>query len=83
MTDHLLALADAGLAARSRARALVAIRGLFQHLVGERWLEADPTALIDAPRTARRLPGVLGEEAVAQADRAAAPTRRAAAATPR
>jgi integrase/recombinase XerD len=66
ITDHLLALAEGGLAARSRARALVAIRGLFRHLVGERWLEADPTALIDAPRTAKRLPGVLGEDAVAR-----------------
>ena len=66
ITDHLIALADAMLSARSRARALVAIRGLFRHLVSERWLEADPTSLIDAPRTARRLPGVLGEEAVAK-----------------
>ena len=66
ITDHLIALAEAKLAPRSRARALVAIRGLFRHLIGERWLEADPTALIDAPRTARRLPGVLGEEAVAK-----------------
>jgi integrase/recombinase XerD len=66
IADHLIALAEAGLAPRSRARALVAIRGLFQHLVGERWLDADPTELVDAPRTARRLPGVLGEEAVAR-----------------
>lgn len=66
ITDHLVQLAEAGLAPRSRARALVAMRGLFRHLVGERWLEADPTALIDAPRTAKRLPGVLGEEAVAR-----------------
>jgi integrase/recombinase XerD len=66
ITDHLLGLAEGGLAARSRARALVAIRGLFRHLVGERWLEADPTALIDAPRTAKRLPGVLGEDAVSR-----------------
>jgi integrase/recombinase XerD len=64
VTDHLIALAEAGLAARSRARALVALRGLFKHLVGERWLEADPSAQIDAPRIGRRLPGVLGEEAV-------------------
>ena len=64
ITDHLLALAERGLAPRSRARALVAMRGLFRHLVGERWLDADPTALIDAPRTAKRLPGVLGEDAV-------------------
>ena len=66
ITDHLIGLAEAMLSARSRARALVAIRGMFRHLVAERWLEADPTALIDAPRTARRLPGVLGEEAVAK-----------------
>jgi integrase/recombinase XerD len=66
ITDHLIALAEAKLSPRSRARALVAMRGLFRHLVGERWLEADPTELIDAPRTARRLPGVLGEEAVAK-----------------
>ncbi|HEX5060108.1 MAG TPA: site-specific tyrosine recombinase XerD [Kofleriaceae bacterium] len=66
ITDHLIELAENKLAPRSRARALVAMRGLFRHLVGERWLEADPTALIDTPRTARRLPGVLGEDAVAR-----------------
>jgi len=66
ITDHLIALAEGGLGARSRARALVAMRGWFRHLVAERWLEADPTALIDAPRTAKRLPGVLGEDAVAR-----------------
>ena len=66
VADHLIALAERGLAARSRARALVAIRGLCKHLVGERWLEADPTSLIDSPRLARRLPGVLGEAAVAK-----------------
>ena len=63
-TDYLIELARAGLAARSRARALVTIRGLFRHLIGERWLAADPTELIDAPRMARRIPGVLGEQAV-------------------
>ena len=66
LTDHLLDLAEARLAPRSRARALVAIRGLFRHLVAERWLEADPSDLIDAPRVARRLPGVLGEDAIAR-----------------
>ena len=52
VTDYLIHLASTGLAARSRARALVAARGLFRHLIGERWLEADPTELIDAPRIA-------------------------------
>ena len=66
ITDHLMALAEGKLAARSRARALVAMRGLFRHLVAERWLDADPSELVDPPRTARRLPGVLGEAAVAR-----------------
>jgi integrase/recombinase XerD len=64
VTDFLLELAEAKLSPRSRARTLVAIRGMCKHLVGERWLDADPSELIDAPRTARRLPGVLGEEAI-------------------
>lgn len=64
VTDYVIALAERGLAARSRARALVAIRGLCKHLVGERWLEADPAARVDSPRLPRRLPGALGEEAV-------------------
>src|SRR4051812_10016525 len=66
VTDFLIGLADDGLAARSRARTLVAVRGLCKHLVAERWLEVDPSELIDAPRIARRLPGVLGEDAVAR-----------------
>jgi integrase/recombinase XerD len=59
-------LADAQLSPRSRARALVAIRGLCKHLVAERWLDADPAELIDAPKSARRLPGVLGERGVGE-----------------
>jgi len=66
VADFLIALSTAGLGARSRARTLVAVRGLCKHLVGERWLDADPSELIDAPRTAQRLPGVLGEEAIAR-----------------
>jgi len=66
LTEHLMDMAKAGLSARSRARALVAVRGLFRHLVGERWIDADPTELVDAPKVARRMPGVLGEDAVAR-----------------
>jgi integrase/recombinase XerD len=64
VTDHLLVLASTGQAARSRARALVAIRGLIRYLIVERWLDADPTELVVSPRIAPRLPGVLGEAAV-------------------
>ena len=66
VTDHLIELAGAGLSARSRARALVAIRGLHRHLVGEKLASRDPTELVDAPRVAPRSPGVLGEDAVAR-----------------
>jgi integrase/recombinase XerD len=66
VTDFLIELARAGLAARSRARTLVAVRGLCKHLVAERWIDADPATLVDAPRIGRRLPGVLGETAVTQ-----------------
>ncbi|HEY3807871.1 MAG TPA: site-specific tyrosine recombinase XerD [Kofleriaceae bacterium] len=65
VTDHMLQLASGGLAARSRARALVAIRGMCRHLVAERWLDADPSELVDAPKLPQRLPGVMGEAAVA------------------
>jgi integrase/recombinase XerD len=64
LTDYLLHLADGGLGARSRARALVAVRGLFRFLCAERHLEADPTETLDGPRVGRKLPDVLGEEAV-------------------
>lgn len=66
LTDHMIELAQAGLGARSRARALVATRGLFRHLVAERWLDRDPTELVDSPRSGARIPGVLGEASVAQ-----------------
>jgi integrase/recombinase XerD len=66
VTDFLIDLAGAGLAARSRARMLVAVRGWCKHLVAERWLDVDPCELIDSPRTAKRLPGVLGETGVVQ-----------------
>ena len=63
LTDLLLDLSRT-LAPRSRARALAAIRGLFKHLVAERWLDADPSELIDGPRLPRRLPVVIGEAAI-------------------
>jgi integrase/recombinase XerD len=60
LTDYLIELAAAGLSARSRARALVAIRGWFRYLVGERLIDKDPTETIDSPRIGRKLPTVIG-----------------------
>ena len=64
LTDYLLHLARAELGARSRARALVAIRGLFRFLVDEHRIDADPTETISSPRVGQRLPSVLGEDAI-------------------
>jgi integrase/recombinase XerD len=59
VTAFLRARAGAGVAGRSRARSLSAVRGLFKFLRAERELEADPTAPVDAPRIGRALPVVL------------------------
>ena len=64
VAGFLVQLAREGLAARSQARALSALRGLHGWLVRERMAAADPTELIDRPKLARRLPQVLGVEEV-------------------
>jgi len=53
-----------GLSARSRARALAAIRGLFAFLVREGVLTVDPSRELRRPRLGRRLPQSLGRAAV-------------------
>lgn len=54
--EYLVMLGKQGLGARSAARHLSALRGFCKFLVRERAIEADPSALVDAPRTGRRLP---------------------------
>jgi len=59
VAGFLVAVAREGLGARSRARALSALRGLHAWLVRERMAPADPTELVDRPKLAKRLPKVL------------------------
>ncbi|UCF90435.1 MAG: site-specific tyrosine recombinase XerD [Desulfobacterales bacterium] len=61
---HLIALRDAGLKARSRARHLVALRGFYKFLVHEKLLAHDPARLVDLPKTVLKLPDVLSVEEV-------------------
>jgi integrase/recombinase XerD len=56
---YLVALSEAKLAARSQARALVALRQLFRHLRAERHVACDPTADLELPRLGRPLPVTL------------------------
>ncbi len=50
------ALRSAGISARSVARALAAIRGLFRFLVAEKHLKHDPTENIENPKLGTTLP---------------------------
>jgi integrase/recombinase XerD len=56
---HLIVLRKSGLGARSRARHLVAIRGLYRFLHQEKILRHNPAKLIDLPKTSLKLPHVL------------------------
>ena len=66
-TDDLrryLSAAEAGSAARSVARRLSAFRQFFRFLLSEGRREADPTALLDAPKQGAPLPKILAEAQV-------------------
>jgi integrase/recombinase XerD len=62
--QYLIHLRKSGLAARSRAQHLVALRGLYRFLVQEKILRNDPARLIDLPKTHLTLPDVLSREDV-------------------
>jgi integrase/recombinase XerD len=61
---HLITLRNDGLAARSRARHLVAIRGFYRFIVQEKKLALDPAKLLDLPKSGLKLPDVLSVEEV-------------------
>ncbi len=57
-------LAEAGLAPRTAARRLSALRQFYRFLVGEGLRADDPSAAIDSPRQGRALPKILSEAEV-------------------
>ncbi len=59
-------LESRGLSARSRARTLSTVRGLFKFLVREKVIADTPAAELRAPRRGQRLPRSLGREETAQ-----------------
>lgn len=60
----LTAQAKQGLKATSQARLLSAVRCFFKGLRVERQITADPTELLESPRTGRHLPVFLGVEEI-------------------
>jgi integrase/recombinase XerD len=79
----LASLAAQGLAARSQARKLSALRQFYRFLVREGLRRDDPTALLDSPRLPRLLPRALteGEVEALLAAAASLPGQRGATAT--
>jgi integrase/recombinase XerD len=64
LTAFVASMSDQGLAASTRARRLVAVRGLHRFLVDEELVPADPTRDVAAPRLPRGLPKALREDEV-------------------
>lgn len=60
----LVQLSRQGLAARSQARLVSSLRGLFRHLHAERAIAADPMTLVSSPKRSRRLPSLLSQNDV-------------------
>jgi integrase/recombinase XerD len=75
VTRFLVSLDKSGLAARSAARHLSAVRGFCRFMLRERQMPADPTALLAPPRLGRRLPVVLSFDEVSRLLRAPEITR--------
>ena len=63
---HMIALRAAGLSARSRARHLVSIRGMYRFAVTEKFISHDPASLVDLPKTTLKLPDVLSVDDVSR-----------------
>lgn len=57
--EFLASLHDIGLSDLSQARMVAALRSFFHFLKSQGIIERDPTALIESPKTARKLPDVL------------------------
>ena len=66
LLDFLGALKKGGIAARSRARSLSALRMFHRYLLQEKYLATDPTALLESPRALPPLPGLLSQAEVEQ-----------------
>ena len=64
VASFMVTLSRSGMAARSQALHLSAVRGLHKFLLLEKASLRDPTALVDGPRLGRKLPQVLSRDEV-------------------
>jgi integrase/recombinase XerD len=62
--EHVMKLSDQSLKARSLARHLIAIRGLYKFLLKEGDVKKNPTSLVELPKAGRKLPNFLSLDEV-------------------
>ena len=61
---HLIALRNAGLEPRSRARHLVTLRGFYKFLTQEKILKHDAARMVDLPKSGLKIPEVLSVQEI-------------------
>jgi len=76
ISQLLASLRDMGIHARSQARLISGLRAFFKFLRLERYIIADPTALIEFPYLGRTLPDVLTIEEIDAMIRAIDPSKK-------
>ncbi|UYQ95156.1 site-specific tyrosine recombinase XerD [Chitinophaga horti] len=59
-------VASLGMSATSQARIISGIKGFYKYLLLEDMVRTDPTQLLDAPKTSRKLPDVLSFHEIEQ-----------------
>ncbi len=64
VVEYLVEISRQGLSVRTQTRHLVTVRSLFRFLLAERFLDSDPTTLVEGPRVGRHLPDVLSLDEV-------------------
>ena len=64
VSNFMVSLLDRGLKSRTASRKLSTVRGLFEYLLTEEEVDADPTEAVDAPRYGRNMPTVLSLDEV-------------------
>ena len=64
LSDFVRWLNEIGLSARSQARIISGIKSFYRYLMMEDIIDTDPTALLETPRTGRKLPEVLSVEEI-------------------
>lgn len=57
-------LRDIGIGPRSQARILSGVRSFYHYLLLEKYIEQDPTELLESPQTGKHLPDILSVEEI-------------------